>query len=149
MTLVGKIDGDGAITVDHSVEIADVARSHDKVDPRRAFENSFAFLLCEAAGHTDFHLAAFVLQKTKLAEAGEDFLLGLVANRAGVEEDDVRFFLIIDAAISAQLETAAQSLAVEIVHLTAPSFDEEGFHLEASAANASRASANSLRASPS
>src|SRR5436190_7914340 len=74
VALVGKIDGDRAIAVDDVIEIADVARSHHEVDPRRALEDPLPFLLRETAGDADLQLGALELEQTELAEAREDFL---------------------------------------------------------------------------
>src|SRR5439155_5937124 len=68
------------------------------------------------------------LQLAEAAEVRVDLLLRLVTDRAGIEEDDVRLPLVLHAAVPAQLEAAGEPLAVEIVHLTAPRFDEEGLH---------------------
>src|SRR5205823_14193954 len=78
------------------------------------------------AADAGLHLVTLRLQLAQAAEVREDFLLGLVADGAGVEEDEVGLRLVVDAAVAAQFEAAAEPLAVEIVHLTAPRFDEEG-----------------------
>ena len=124
--VLGEVDGDGASAVEHFIQVADIARSHDEVDPRRAAADGLPFLLRHAAAHADPDAVALLLELAQPAEVREDFLLRLVADRAGVEQDEVRLRLIVDAAVAAQLETAAEALAVEIVHLTAPGFDEEG-----------------------
>ena len=93
-----------------------------------------------------------MLQLAELAEAREDFLLGFLADAACVQEDEIRLFLIVDARPSAQLQVAGQALAVQIVHLATPRLDEIGLaHFEdgSSFFTASRASANSCRASSS
>ena len=136
--------------------MADVARSHHEVDPRRAFEDPLPFLLRDAAADPDGQFAVLLaLQFTEPAELGQHLLLRLVADRAGIEQDQVGGGLVVHARVAAQLQSAAQTLAVEIIHLTAPRFDEEGLghrllrNRYFNAANASRASANSFLASSS
>src|SRR5205085_12515844 len=124
--LFGEIDGDRSSAVEHCIEMSDVAGSHDEVDPWRAFQNRFAFLLRDAAADADRQVT-LALHLAEAAEAGEDFVLRLFADRAGVQQDEIGGRLIFDALVAAQFEIAGQALAVEIVHLTAPGFDEKSF----------------------
>src|ERR1051326_6572383 len=85
--------------------------------------------LRRAAADADLQRAALALELAQLAEAREDFVLRLLADRAGIEQDQPRLALVLDARVAAELERAGEPLAVEIIHLTAPGFDEVGvFH---------------------
>src|ERR1700741_1950669 len=106
--------------------MAHVARPHHEIDPRRAVEDGLPFLLGHAAADADAQFLALALHLAKPAEVRKHFLLRLVADRAGIEKDEVRLPFAFHAAVTAQLQTTAEALAVEIVHLTAPGFDEKG-----------------------
>src|SRR5207248_158026 len=119
-----EIDGDALPACQNLVEMTDVSRPHHEVDPWRSGEDSLPFLLRNATANTDLHAVA--LHLVQLTESREDFVLRLLANGARVEQNETGLRLVVNAPIAAQFETAGQPLAVEIVHLTAPRFDEEG-----------------------
>ena len=75
----------------HLWQIAVRCRAGDQRDIGRALENLLAFLLGHAAQHGK--LLALLLQLLDVIQTVEDFLLGLIANRAGVIEDEVGIFL--------------------------------------------------------
>src|SRR5438105_7569344 len=100
--------------------MADVARPHDEVDPWRTIEEALPLLLRHAAADPDGQVAALLLQLAQTAEVRVDLLLRLIADRAGVEQDEVRLHLALHALVAAQLQAAGEALAVEIVHLTTP-----------------------------
>ena len=64
-------------------------RTEHKVHERGALDDRFAFLRGNAAAHADDDLAALVLQALPHAELAEHLLLRLLADGAGVDQDDV------------------------------------------------------------
>ncbi len=68
-------------------KFAITGRAAHQADPRGALENFFAFLLRHAAEHTDDFPG--VLSGLELPQTGKDFLRRLLANAAGVIEDDL------------------------------------------------------------
>src|SRR6187431_198883 len=66
--------------------------SEHEVHERRAFEDALTFLARDASADADDEIRFLELQEPPLAEMGEDFLLRLLAHRAGVQQDHVRLF---------------------------------------------------------
>jgi hypothetical protein len=64
-------------------------RPEHQVDERCALDDRFAFLRGNAAAHADDDLTALVLQALPHAELAEHLLLRLLADGAGVDQDDV------------------------------------------------------------
>jgi hypothetical protein len=102
----------------------------DEGDVRGAVENLFALLLGHAAEDAeDFaaggsRLAGVALE---VLQAIEDLLLGLVANAAGVVENEVGVFGGGDLRIALGHEGADDLFGVVDVHLAAECFEVEGF----------------------
>jgi hypothetical protein len=95
----------------------------DHGDVRSAIENSFAFLLGDATEHAeDF---ALFLELLVVGEAMEDLLLCLIADGAGVVEDEIGFFDGRDLAVALGYERADDLLGVMHIHLAAESFEVE------------------------
>ena len=73
-------------------------RADHDIDHRRAADDLLAFGLRDAAGHRDIHVAAiargFVLDDAQPPQFRVDFLGGLFADVAGVEDHQIR---VIDA----------------------------------------------------
>ena len=65
------------------------------------------------------------------AEAGEDLLLGVVADTARVEKDDIGTGHIVDRFVPSRAELAHDQLAIEHVHLATHRFEVNGplFHV--------------------
>ena len=61
-------------------------RSKDNIDKRRTLDDAFAFLARDAAAHTDHYARAFLLEWSPATQLGEYFFLGLLAYRAGIDE---------------------------------------------------------------
>ena len=72
----------------------DRLRAEYEVDEGRALEDAVAFLARDAAAHSDEELRAPQLQQPPLAQVGKDFFLRLLADRTGIEEDDVGLFRV-------------------------------------------------------
>ena len=73
-------------------------------------------------------LLAFALELLVLVEAMEDFLLGFVADGAGVVEDEAGVGFVGDLGVALVEEGADDFFGVVGVHLAAEGFDVEGLH---------------------
>lgn len=91
----------------------------------RCFDEEGIFLaLGHAADDADDFLGVGFFVAAELAEAGEDFVFGMLADAAGVEEDDVGLLVARDGCHAARLKLSLDELAVEDVHLAAECFEE-------------------------
>ena len=63
----------------------------DDVDPRRPLEDLSLILLREAAGDDDPHRGVAVLQRPQVAQVPVEPVVGVLADRAGVENHDIGF----------------------------------------------------------
>ena len=72
-------------------------------------------------------LGAFALKGVQLIEARENFLFGVVANRASVDENGVGIVERLAHAVACHFHHRSHHLAVGNVHLAAISLDEEHF----------------------
>ena len=107
----------------HLGQVAIRGRTTNHGNVRGALENPFAFLLRDAAQHAkDFALLLIFLV---VGQAVKDLLLRLVADGAGVVEDQVRFLHGLYLAIALGNERADDFFGVMHVHLAA-----EGFQVE-------------------
>ena len=107
----------------HLGQIAVGSRAADQRDVGRAVEDFFALLLGDAAEHGE--LLAFALQALVFIQPVEDFLFGLVADGAGVIEDQSGVGLVLDAQVAFVLQCADDFLRVMGVHLAAKRLDIE------------------------
>ena len=64
--------------------------------------------------------------RLQLAEPADDALLGVIANRAGVDENDVRTVGPIDGVIAVRRELSEHQLGIAHVHLAAVGLDVDG-----------------------
>ena len=103
----------------------DASRPEHEVDLRQALEKSLPFLLRDAAADAEHGIRAFALQLREASEAVVDLLLGLVANRARVEENDAGFFGRRRFGESLASEKSDEAPPVENVHLAAPRLHED------------------------
>ena len=67
--------------------------------------------------------AAAALQRVQLVEARENLLLGVVANRAGVDEDCIGFVEVLGYVVACHFHHRSHNFAVCHVHLAAVGFD--------------------------
>src|SRR5262249_49084513 len=102
-------------------------RTRDQRDMRRALEDLLAFLLRHAAENGK--ALPFLAQLLEIGEAVEDLLLGLIADRAGVIEDEVGVFLARDLPVALGDERAHDLFRVVEVHLATEGLDVESFGL--------------------
>ena len=100
-------------------------RSRNQADMRRFVEDLLAFLLRHAADHGKYlALPGFAFE---LLKAVEDFLLGLIANAAGVVENVVRGLGRIYLGIALMKQRPDHLLGIVRIHLAAECFDEKSF----------------------
>src|SRR5439155_25644410 len=100
-------------------------RSTDHGNMRWAFETFLPLLLGDTSQDGEFfslRLKFFVIRKTV-----KDLLFGLIADGAGVVEDEAGVFDGRNLAIALGNERADDFLGVMDVHLAAESFEVEGF----------------------
>ena len=96
---------------------AHVVRAEDDVHPRRAAHDLAAVLLREAAADGDLHAGVGVLDRPEVAEVAVEPVVGVLAHRAGVEDDDVGVAALGRGGVAGLLEEAGEALGVVHVHL--------------------------------
>ena len=138
LAVAGDLTDAGALAVGELevvAQIADAAGAEGDVDPRELAQQVVALRLHQAAADGD-HLvaAASPLAALGVLELGVELLVGLLADRAGVEDDDVGVVLVGRRDQPALLQHAADALAVVRVHLAA-----EGDHVVALGAGSGHA----------
>ncbi len=101
----------------HFRQLAIGSRPRDQRNIRGALEDFFAFLLGHAAQHGK--ALPFFVQRLVIVQAIEDLLLGLVADRAGVVQDQRGFNLRFDLAIALMHQRPNDFFRVMDVHLAA------------------------------
>src|ERR1700756_3997017 len=92
---------------------------------RRPLKNPFTLLLRHATQHAK--LLALLPQFLVISQAMKNLLLRLVANGAGVVEDEIRFLNRRDLPVALRQERAHDFLRVMHVHLAAESLWVEVF----------------------
>ena len=90
-----------------------------------ARKDARAFALGHAADDSDDEVGFFFFGFPQLAEARPDFLLGVLADGAGVVDDDVRVVAVLDGFVALGAKLAENELRVEDVHLAAECFEVE------------------------
>src|SRR5215213_5012067 len=80
----------------------------------------------DAAGEGDFFDAAFAAEAVELAEVAADAVDGVLAHVAGVEDDEVGFFVGLDLCVSGVQDHAPYPVGVVDVHLAAKGTDAGG-----------------------
>ena len=106
-------------------ELAHARRAQDEVEIRHALQGPLPFLLGHAAAEADEQIRVAPLEEAVFAQARVDLLLGLVADAARVEEDDVRPVGLMGGEDALLHELAGHALAVQLVHLASPGLDVE------------------------
>jgi len=92
---------------------------------RRAFENALAFLLGDASQNSEhFALAVFL----EFVQTVKHLLFGLVANAAGVVENQVGFFGLDHLPVAFRQQRADDLFGIVRVHLAPEGLDIEGLH---------------------
>ena len=99
-------------------------RTDDEVDVLRALEQPRAEPLRHAPGDAQHRVGLHV--PLELAEPPDHALLGVIADRAGVDEDDVRPVRALDRRVADGRELPEHQLGVAHVHLAAVRLDVDG-----------------------
>ena len=81
--------GGQRVGVEELGQLVDLARSEGDVDEGEALEDLVLDRLRPAAADADDALGLFGLEPLRLAEVGDEAVVGRLADRAGVEEDQV------------------------------------------------------------
>ena len=109
----------------------EVVGAENDIDPGGALDNALPHLLGQAPGDGDLHAGTLALDGGELAEIAEEPIGGVLAHRAGVEDDDVSTAVarlggarrglrhVLDTHVAGILEQAGHVLGVVDVHLTA------------------------------
>jgi hypothetical protein len=97
--------------------------SHDQIDFGDAAEEGLAFLLGDAACDDDRDVGILLLAFGLASEVGVDLLFGVVADGAGVVEDDVGGEGVILPGHAHGFEHPCHALGVGFVHLAAEGGD--------------------------
>ncbi|MCY1360835.1 hypothetical protein D9M69_474800 [compost metagenome] len=116
----------GAGGVDHFRQAVQGLRAEHHVDVGRALADGGAFLAGHAAADADHQRGILLLQRAPGAQLGEHLLLGLFADRAGIQQDHVGFFGLLrefQGLVLAQQIRHAR--AVVLVHLATVGLDEK------------------------
>src|SRR5262249_3807013 len=79
--------------------------------------------LSDAPGHPEDEARLLLFLSREDPQRAVDLRLRLLANRAGIEEEDVGTLVVLGPAIAAGLEPTGHAVAVENVHLAAPRLD--------------------------
>jgi hypothetical protein len=113
-------------------QVVVVLRSHHHVHGGRPAQDLLALGLGDAARHHDAGFLALgralVLQLTHAAEFGINLLGGLLADMAGIEDDEIRLLHGLGLAIALRGQHVRHALRVIDVHLAAIGFDENFLH---------------------
>ena len=100
-------------------ELVDLAGSERDVDKRKAREHFILDRLRPAAADTDDAVGILALQPLGVAEVSDEPIVGLLSDRARVEEDEVGVVLALGLGVAERLEHALHPLRVVRVHLAA------------------------------
>ncbi|GAC1335448.1 MAG: hypothetical protein NVSMB26_20040 [Beijerinckiaceae bacterium] len=97
-------------------------RAYDHIDSALAPHDFGALRLGDAAGNADQYVLAggapLLFKEAQLAELGEDFLRGALADVAGVEQDEISVFRGIGADIAFHGQKVGHALGIVHIHLT-------------------------------
>jgi len=114
--------------VDIAACLVELLRADDQIDVGQVVEDRRASALGHATEKADHLVLGLVLATSERLHLADGFLLGHVAHRAGVEQDNVRTLFVFDQVIAAPGEVARDLFRVADVHLAAIGFDKDGRH---------------------
>ena len=100
-------------------QLVHLAGSEGDVDEGESGEHLILDRLCPAAADADGPRGIFCLEALGMAEVSHEAIVGLLPNRAGVEQDQVRLVLTIGLVIAQRVQHPLHPLGVVLVHLTA------------------------------
>ena len=95
----------------------DVVRAHHDVDVAGPRAHEVTVLLGEAAGHDDLATVALRLPRLQVAEVAVQLVVGVLADAARVQHDDVGVGLRRGGDHPVGLEESGDALGVVLVHL--------------------------------
>ena len=125
-------DAIGARLLQERRQVVIVLRPDHHVDGGRPTQDLLALRLRDAAGDDDLRLPAmglaFLLQLAHATELGINLFGGLLADMAGVEDDEVRLLHRLGFAVAFGRQHVRHALGIVDVHLAAIGFDENFFH---------------------
>ena len=98
-------------------QAVDLARAEGDVDEREALEDLVLDRLRPAAADADHPRRVLGLEALRLPEVREEAAVGRLADRAGVEQDQVGAVTLRRLLVAERLEHAAHALRVVLVHL--------------------------------
>ena len=103
----------------------ELAGSDHDIDKRGTFEDFVLILLGHAAEDTDGDVGASLLDLFDPSKSGIDFIFGMLADGAGVEEDGIRQERICGQFIALGTKFGDDQFTVKNVHLTADGVDKQ------------------------
>jgi hypothetical protein len=116
------------VGVEELRQLVDLARPEGDVDEREALEDLVLDRLRPAAADADDPLRIFGLEPLRLAEVGDEATVGRLADRAGVEEDQVGAVAALGLLVAERSKHPPHPLGVMHVHLTPEGGDVESLH---------------------
>ena len=127
--LLGEDFNDSFLFPDRSFkkqrQTVDVMRAEDQIDLRIFFQDLVhgLFFLRHAAGHRQQQIRIAALKVLEEAEFTEDLLFRVLTDRAGVDQDQIRFRGIFGRCIAHVLQDAGHRFRVTLVRLAAVGAD--------------------------
>ena len=109
-------------------ELVHLAGAERDVDERELREHAVLHRLRPAAADADHALGIAPLERARLVEMRDEALVGLLADRAGVEQDQVGLVALRHLGVPERLEHALHVLGVVLVHLAPEGGDVEALH---------------------
>src|SRR3954469_8150631 len=109
-------------------QLRHLAGSERDVHERELLEHLVLHGLCPAAAHADHPLRILGLQPLGLAQMADQPVVRLLADGAGVEEDQVGLVALAGLLVAERLEHALHALRVVLVHLAAERRDVVALH---------------------
>ncbi len=117
-----------AHVVDELRKSIEFSRSTHQIDLWMAAKEIKSITLGHATDHAQNEFFSRALSSSDDADAAVRLLLGLLANRAGIEEDDLCILGSGDERVSKGAQLTLDEFAVEFVHLAAECFEIDGQH---------------------
>ena len=108
---------------------ADVVRAEDGVDVRRPLEEQLAVLLGQAAADRDLQLGPSLLDRLQMPEVPVELVVGVLADAAGVEDDNVGLVQVLGAGHAVCGQHRGDALGVVFVHLAPERANQESPNL--------------------
>src|SRR5262249_39551322 len=122
----GQLPRAGALDLgDQFRQAGELAGAADDVHVRSTTADQLLVLLRHAAEYAQNLAGMALLVRAQAAQGTVDFVLGVLADAASIEQDDVGFRGLLDQFVALAAQAADDQLAVEHVHLAA-----DGFYIE-------------------